>query len=84
MGMGMSFPGPSAMFSFIMEQALKMQQCRATERNKDFVLSRPDFMKHFALYTPLAWLSLLMKPPVRISNLIHQVLVFATCHDVRH
>ena len=84
LGMGMSFAGPSSMFSFIMEQALKMQQCRATTRNKDFVFARPDFMKHFALHTPLAWLSLLMKPPVRISNLIIRCLCVTSCCVVRH
>jgi len=65
------------MFSFVMEQAVKMQQCRANQRSQDFVFARPDFMKHFALYTPVVWLSLMMKPPVCITNRIHQVFVCA-------
>ena len=77
LGVGMSFKGLSSMFSFVMEQAVKMQQCRANQRSPDFVFARPDFMKHFALYTPVAWLSLMMKPPVCIANPIHQVFVCA-------
>ena len=40
------------------EQAMKMQQCRATKRNEDFIFARPEFMNHFALYAPVSWLSL--------------------------
>jgi len=61
---GVQAPGASIMFTFLMEQAMKMQQCRAMKREKNFVFARLDFMNHFALYTPVAWLSLLTKPPV--------------------
>jgi len=77
LGVGMSFKGLSSTFSFVMEQAVKMQQCRANQHSPDFVFARPDFMKHFALYTPIAWLSLMMKTPVCVANPILQVFVCA-------
>ena len=42
---------------------MAMQQCRAVNRDKEYVFGRPEFLPHFALYTPLAWLSKLTKPP---------------------
>ena len=43
---------------------MKMQQCRAVKREAKFIFARPDFLMHFALYTPISWLSILTKPPV--------------------
>ncbi|MGB1597217.1 MAG: hypothetical protein ACPIOQ_30955, partial [Promethearchaeia archaeon] len=40
-----------------------MQQCRAVDRDVEFIFGRPEFLPHFALYTPLAWLSKLTKAP---------------------
>ena len=34
-----------------------MQQCRAVNRDQKYIFGRPEFLPHFALYTPLAWLS---------------------------
>ena len=42
---------------------MAMQQCRAENRNAEYIFGRPEFLPHFALYTPLAWLSKLTKPP---------------------
>ena len=42
---------------------MAMQQCRAKNRNKEYVFGRPEFLPHFALYTPLAWRSKLTTPP---------------------
>ena len=42
---------------------MAMQQCRAVNRDKEYVFGRPEFLPHFALYTPLAWLSKLTKAP---------------------
>ena len=42
---------------------MAMQQCRAVNRDEEYVFGRPEFLPHFALYTPLAWLSKLTKPP---------------------
>ena len=36
---------------------MKMQQCRAVNRDQKYIFGRPEFLPHFALYTPLAWLS---------------------------
>jgi hypothetical protein len=52
------------MMSFAMEQVMKMQQCRAVQREEKFIFARPDFLVHFALYTPISWLSTMTKPPV--------------------
>jgi len=51
------------MFDFLTEQGMEMQQCRAAKRTAKYVFSRPDFMRFFALYTPLAWLSVFTTPP---------------------
>jgi len=61
-GSGMA-PGMKSMFDFLTEQGMKMQQCRVEKRNAKYVFSRPDFMRFFALYTPLAWLSAFTTPP---------------------
>ena len=42
---------------------MAMQQCRAVNRDAEFIFGRPEFLPHFALYTPLAWLSKLTKAP---------------------
>ena len=42
---------------------MAMQQCRAVRRDEKYIFGRPEFLPHFALYTPLAWLSKLTKPP---------------------
>jgi len=61
-GSGMA-PGMKSMFDFLTEQAMKMQQCRAKKCDAKYIFSRPDFIRFFALYTPLAWLSAFTTPP---------------------
>ena len=67
MGGGAMAPGMKSMFEFGMNQVMQMQQCRANKENGKYKFSRPDFLNHFAIYTPLAWISAFTKPPVSLQ-----------------
>ncbi len=63
MGGGAMAPGMRQMFDFGLEQVMAMQKCRADRRNSAYIFSRPDFMTHFAIYTPQPLMSALTIPP---------------------
>ena len=63
MGGGGKASGFQQVFDFTMDQALKMQQCRAARRNTKYKFLRPDFMNQYACYTPVMPLSVFTKPP---------------------
>ena len=63
LGGGAAMPGMRRVFDFVMGRVMAIQTCRAKERNPKFVFSRADFLKHFAVFAPVSWLSVLTKPP---------------------
>ena len=62
MGAAARVTGVKSIVDFALEQVMAMQQCRAKDRNGKYVFMRQDFLTHFALYTPVAWLSALAQP----------------------
>jgi hypothetical protein len=63
MGAGAMAPGMKQMLDFSLEQVMAMQKCRAERRNSAYIFSRPDFMTHFAIYTPQPLMSAMTIPP---------------------
>jgi len=67
--------GMKQIFDFGLEQVMAMQKCRAEVRNERYIFSRPDFMTHFAIYTPMAMLSAMTVPPAgKEWNIFNQLM----------
>ena len=75
---GISAPGMKKILDFAIGQVMEMQTCRAPLHNLQYIFSRADFMKQFALHTPMSWLSIWTMPPAgREFNVFADTMVNA-------